>query len=239
MASKYWIKLYHEILDDHKMGMLSDHLYRRVIELFLLAGEFGDDGELPAAEAMAWRLRTEQDELLNDLEALQTKNIVMLHNNKWIVTKFAERQAPVSDAERMRRLRERKQKEQYYGNAPVTNSVTIRNVDTDTDTESYTDKRENARADFAEYQKVWEQETGKMVAGFTEFSKMCQRFEEKGVTPEIYRTAIQEQQKSQYAVKRPTGVEEWALRLVADKQSDKGVKSNQEIIEEMIANGEL
>jgi len=56
-------------------------------------------------------------------------------------------------------------------------------------------REETARADFAEYQKVWEQETGKMVAGFTEFSRMCQRFEEKGVTPEIYRTAIQEQQK--------------------------------------------
>lgn len=47
MASKYWIKLYHEILDDHKMGRLPDRLWRRVIELILLAGEQDDEGLHP------------------------------------------------------------------------------------------------------------------------------------------------------------------------------------------------
>ena len=45
MASRYWIKLYHEILEDPKMGRLSDRQFRRVIELFLLAGDCEMDGQ--------------------------------------------------------------------------------------------------------------------------------------------------------------------------------------------------
>jgi hypothetical protein len=75
----------------------------------------------------------------------------------------------------------------------------------------------DARADFSSFQKVWEQETGELVAGFTEFERMCKRFEAEGVTPDLYRTAIQEQSKSDYPVKRPTSVEEWAVRLANPK----------------------
>jgi len=46
--SKLWIKLYHEILDDPKMCKLSDRLYRRVMELFLLAGETNKGEPYPA-----------------------------------------------------------------------------------------------------------------------------------------------------------------------------------------------
>lgn len=84
------------------------------------------------------------------------------------------------------------------------------------------DKLRDARADFSGFQEAWESETGIMIAGFTEFNRMCSRFVAEGVTPEIYRTAIQEQQKSEYAVKRPEGVEEWAVRLANPKK----VKSN-------------
>jgi hypothetical protein len=159
----------------------------------------------------------------------------------------------MTSRERTKRYRETQKHEEYetvhYGsgnehrdelcNEPVTNRYTDKDKDIDIDKDKDKDKRENARSDFADYQKVWEQETGKMVTGFTEFSKMCKRFQDVGVTPEIYRTAIQEQQNSQYAVKRPTGVQEWAVRLVADKQTAKVEKTNQEIIQEMIANGEL
>jgi len=78
------------------------------------------------------------------------------------------------------------------------------------------------------FQKVWEQETGKMIAGFTKFYKMCDMFVEKGVTPDMYRVAIQEQSKSDYPVKNPTSVETWALGLLkADKQNS---TNNQEYI---------
>ena len=152
MASKYWIKLYHEILDDPKMGRLPDRLWRRVIEMFLLAGETDQEGQLPTIEDMAWRLRIPEDELRADLERIEQAGIVSIEGDRYIVTRFAERQAPVSDAERMRRYRERKQQTQYYGDDAVTDddtdtvtdTVTNRNVDTDTDID--TDKNIGADA---------------------------------------------------------------------------------------------
>jgi hypothetical protein len=124
MASKYWIKLYHEIIDDPKMGRMPDRLWRRTIELFLIAGEQDEEGTLPKLGDMAYRLRLSDDELQNDLEELQDLNIVHIDDGIWIVTKFAERQSPVSDAERMRRYRERQRKEEYYGDDADTDSVT-------------------------------------------------------------------------------------------------------------------
>jgi hypothetical protein len=147
VASKYWIKLYHEILDDPKMGRLPDHLWRRIIELFLMAGDVDQEGKLPCVADMAWRLRVDEAELQDDLDAIEKIGVVTRENGYLIVTRFADRQAPVSDAERMRRYRERLQQDQYYGNdadtederecnADVTDDVTNRNVDTDTDTDT-------------------------------------------------------------------------------------------------------
>jgi DNA-binding transcriptional regulator YhcF (GntR family) len=223
MASKYWIKLYHEILDDHKMGMLPDHLYRRVIEIFLLAGEKDEGGLLPSIEAMSWRLRTKPEELEKDFVELAEKNIVNKRNGNWIVTKFAERQAPMDKAEYMRRKREQEKIDEYYGDVTFGNETVTdnkQNSKTDTDKKRI-DKEEikSARSDFSEFQKVWEQETGQLVSGFTEFERMCKRFKIKGVTPDLYRTAIQEQKQSNYPVKRPTSVEEWALGLVTDNNA--------------------
>jgi len=56
-----------------------------------------------------------------------------------------------------------------------------------------------------------------------------------GVTPEIFRTAIKEQKKSEYAVKRPSGVAEWAIRLVK-KVNDNDKKGNIEWAHEMESN---
>ena len=114
MASKYWIKLYHEVLDDPKMGQLSDRLWRRSLELFLIAGEYQKDGILPKVSDMAWRLRMGVDELITDLGDLASGGIV--HNDKdtWIVTHFAERQAAESGTERWRRWNERQRKNKHY-----------------------------------------------------------------------------------------------------------------------------
>lgn len=212
MASKYWIKLYHEILDDYKMGMLPDRLYRRVIELFLFAGEFESEGELPKVEAMAWRLRMQPEELLNDLEALQDKEIVMLHDGKWIVTKFADRQAPVSDAERMRRLRERKQKEQYYGDEPVTDSVTIRNVDTDTDTDTDTESLKVGSDLFDACVNIYETKKQNLVSDPTSFSQMIAEFKANGVTPQDYADAIDAMDADpDYSGSKPTSYKNWTI----------------------------
>jgi hypothetical protein len=107
MASKYWIKLYHEILDDPKMGRLPDALFRRVIEFFLMAGDFGRDGGLPDLEDMAWRLRADETELKAQMEDLEALNILSRDaGGTWRVAHFKERQAPSPAIERMRRSRD-------------------------------------------------------------------------------------------------------------------------------------
>lgn len=112
MASKYWLKLYHEILDDPKMGVMSDRLWRRAIETFLLAGENDDEGFLPSLDDMAWRLRLTSEELESDLVELAKCGVVSQTDGLWLVTRFKERQSKVSGAERTRRYRERKRKDE-------------------------------------------------------------------------------------------------------------------------------
>lgn len=143
MTAKYWIKLYQEMLYDPKMGLMSDRFYRRTIELFLLAGEADEEGYLPPVEAIAWKLRLDAEQLETEMIELQKVGILSVQNGRWYVTKFAERQAAVPPAERMRQFRDREKKREYY--EPVTHGVTKRNTDTDTDTEE-NQKRGEAEA---------------------------------------------------------------------------------------------
>jgi hypothetical protein len=116
MASKYWIKLYHEILQDPKMGRLPDNVWRRAIELFLLAGELDEEGKLPETEEIAWLLRRPSIETFEaELAHLEKVGILSRLPDGWLVTKFAERQAASTDADRMKEYRKRKQKGQFLG----------------------------------------------------------------------------------------------------------------------------
>jgi len=45
-------------------------LWRRPVELFLLAGREGNEGALPPVEEMAWILRLSEDKVLEDLHGL-------------------------------------------------------------------------------------------------------------------------------------------------------------------------
>lgn len=141
MTAKYWIKLYHETLHDPKMGRLSDHLYRRCIEIFLLAGEYDRGGLLPPLDDMAWTLRTDPDALAQDLHALADVDITHWTEDGWVVTHFAARQDADNSAERMRQLRKRKQHATYSGDAAVTN----RNADIDIDKDKSRGEREFER----------------------------------------------------------------------------------------------
>jgi DnaD/phage-associated family protein len=110
MASKYWIKLYHEILDDPKMGKLSDRLFRRTIELFLMAGEWDELGDLPSLDDMAWRLRTSPELLETELIELSKKGVITAGGGGYSVTNFSIRQTAMSNSERARRWREKNNK---------------------------------------------------------------------------------------------------------------------------------
>jgi DnaD/phage-associated family protein len=101
---RQWIKLYLEIINDPKMGKLPDWLWRRAIELFLLAGENGDDGLLQPVTDLAWRLRTPEERLTASLVALSEVGVVHETPNGWVVTHFKDRQYSES-YERVKRYR--------------------------------------------------------------------------------------------------------------------------------------
>ena len=130
MPSYYWIKLYIEILDDAKMGRLTDRLFRRAIQLFLIAGDHQQEGLLPPTDDIAWRLRPmSADDLETDMADLASVGILNKTDRGWVVTNFAERQAKVPAADRMKQHRDRKRKELYYGDEPSDAPVTTRNTD--------------------------------------------------------------------------------------------------------------
>jgi hypothetical protein len=143
MSTRYWIKLYHEILDDPKMGRLSDTLFRRTIELFLIAGDFDREGELPALADISWRLRLPEDTLKTEMEELRSLGILTLADSgDWIVTHFNQRQSAEPPSKRMRRYREALQthKSRY-------DPVTKRNADIDVDIDTDEEKEEDADED--------------------------------------------------------------------------------------------
>ena len=109
MTTRFWIKLYIEMLDNPKMARLANHLWRRAVELFLLAGRQGNDGALPPVEEMAWKLRLSHDKLLEDLQGLAKAGVVQMKEaGKWSVMNFSKWQAAVPVEERVRQFRARK-----------------------------------------------------------------------------------------------------------------------------------
>lgn len=173
MPSKYWIKLYQEILHDPKMGMLPDNLWRRTIELFLLAGELSSDSEdergiLPSTKEMAWLLRQSPTTLEQELTELAEVGILTRLETGWLVTNFAKRQEEVKPAERMKQYRQRQRKQRFAEAEPieevpqnegdggelismrsVTDDVTLRNADIDIDIDIESDKEDNNATEVA------------------------------------------------------------------------------------------
>ena len=124
MAGNYWIKLYTEILDDPKMAMLDDHLWRRFYEFCLVAGKNNKGGELPTVDQMAWLLRTDASGLQDDVTNLVEIGLLSWEGDALIVTNFSKRQEKLSNAEKQLHFRERLQKDEYYSNQRVTESNT-------------------------------------------------------------------------------------------------------------------
>jgi len=111
MAYGYWIKLYHDILDDHKVGLLPRAARWTFVSCLILAGEEQDGGFLPEMERMLFRLRFDSEaELEGEMSLLARRGLVELRlhpdgSERWYVTHFAERQASMSGAERQKRRR--------------------------------------------------------------------------------------------------------------------------------------
>ena len=141
MASYQWIKLYDEILDDPKMGRLSDGAYRFCINLFLLASRHpARDGSLPGLDDISWTLRLSNDTAQSHLSELIKAGIVVSDERGVFIAKFADRQGAADVTERMRQYRDRKQKVVKPVTPDVTQEnetgyedVTHRNADIDID----------------------------------------------------------------------------------------------------------
>jgi hypothetical protein len=147
MASRYWIKLYHEILEDPKMYRLSDRQFRRVIELFLLAGDCEMDGQLPNIEDINFRLRNPTS-LEEDIDALLACEILTKNEDgSLLITRWLDRQTAMSDTERSQRRRIRERKQTYYRHESAPNRDTDKDIDTDKDTDKESNKKADAEAD--------------------------------------------------------------------------------------------
>ena len=113
MKNNYWMKLWFDILRDPKMGMLPDRLWRRVIELFLIAGQHGEEGLLPDVSTIAWQLNKPVASINIDLAKIAEVGIVTEYEaGKWLVTNFKKRNEPVDQMKRIKdfRMRERYEK---------------------------------------------------------------------------------------------------------------------------------
>jgi len=113
MKSKFWIKLWHETLDDDKVGMLSDKLFRRLIQCFLLAGIEDRGGFLPNLSRIAWRMHIPSDEVQSDLVELQSNGFLDFVDDRWYVKNFSKRQANIDSSKRMQAFRDRMRSKQY------------------------------------------------------------------------------------------------------------------------------
>jgi hypothetical protein len=111
------------MLDDPKVGRLTDSQYRLMINLFLLAGDCEDDGYLPEKEDIRWRLR-DPNNFDDDLETLLSYKVLEIEDGVLLVSKFSERQGAMSATERQQRRRDRLRKMDYYSHEPVTNCET-------------------------------------------------------------------------------------------------------------------
>jgi hypothetical protein len=102
-----WIKLYLEILDDVKLAELPEAACWRFVQLLLVAAERDEGGILPPSKQLAWRLRADQAQLLEDLRALGEVGVMVQVGEHWKVTNFEKRQATLTDAERASQYRGR------------------------------------------------------------------------------------------------------------------------------------
>jgi len=106
----YFLKLYTDILDDPKYFRLSEEAKTGMYEIFLVAKkiETGTEstGELPSLEDIAFHTRRDVEWWKNVMVELVSAEIV--DADQQMIRKFKERQAKISDAERMKQYRKRK-----------------------------------------------------------------------------------------------------------------------------------
>lgn len=110
-AAMPWIKLYTEMLDDPKIGKLSDAMKWRFVQLVLLAGECDAEGCIAngdvalTVEEVAWRLRLDAGQLAADIAQFKKIGLISDDDETLCVVNFTKRQGR-PQGERQQRWRE-------------------------------------------------------------------------------------------------------------------------------------
>lgn len=105
--SLQWIKLQVAMLNDPKMYRITDRLWRRAVECFMLAGLMADKGRLPSLDDMAHYLRVDRETLEAELVDLQHQAILDSRNGRWVVCNFEKWQGGAPGTIRWRNWRDR------------------------------------------------------------------------------------------------------------------------------------
>jgi len=155
VQSTFWMKLHYKTLDDPEIGFLPDPLWRKRIELMLLAGEHNQGGDLPPVKAIAWRLHlsvTECNEILSKLERnghVTQRNETVTERNEtvttWHMVGYSESQKRIPATERMKSYRNRQKDipESTECYATVTSRNPQRNTDHEDHVNDDVDDKEN------------------------------------------------------------------------------------------------
>lgn len=166
MASKYWLKLFHETIYDPKIMMRSAGARLRWYECLCLAGDYDHDGELPPIENMIFVFRISEEQLLDELTELVKAGLVTEADGGYHVRNWNKRQGQMPDAERKYRDRDTKQKQDYY-NVSEQRTKGVRNSDADIEIDIELDKDKELELEidkdrdyFSELQHEIEQTTG-------------------------------------------------------------------------------
>ncbi len=221
MASKYWLKLFHETIYDPKIMMRSPGARLRWYECLCLAGDVNRDGELPSIEHMVFVFRVSEEQLLDELSELVRAGMIVQNGDAYIVKNWTKRQSQMPDAERKYRDRDSAQKKEYYGekvSESVTNSVRNSDADIDIDKEVDVDKELDADVSGGGLQSTFtelypalrprnEVEQATWTAAYL-------RMNANGVTPAIMRRASRELADKRMKVASPASLEKPCLMVM-------------------------
>ena len=106
MSGKAWFRLYAEMPDDPKVGMLDDTTFRAWVTCLCFAAREGDSGRIGTMAEINWAARRD---FTAHIEALDKAGLVTLRGDVFYVTRWRHRQFHSdSSAERTRKWRENK-----------------------------------------------------------------------------------------------------------------------------------
>ena len=134
----HWIKLYVEMVDDPKVGLLPDAIKWRWVSVLLLAGEINEDGYLPDVNDMAWRLHTNVETLQGEMRTMAGRGLVELReyddgSERWFIPAFAKRQEAATSTERSRMMRHKQRQNSNDDSGGIGRNVAKSSHNTETE----------------------------------------------------------------------------------------------------------